>query len=215
MKDRIVAHRGNAVEFRENSIEAIRSAIELGVRYVEFDVQMSKDGVPCLLHDAYLSRLFGKDREAVDTSFEALQQLGVASLSEIIDLIRKTDVTAFVEIKRDCFAVHGREHVVHTVCQLISTNCVVICFDHEAALTARDNGFRIGFVIGDMSGASKDLVDMFAPDYVFCDQRHIHQPVWSGPIWCSYEISDAATAQRVTHNGVQLLETMSVRRMLQ
>lgn len=216
MKDRLVAHRGNAADHRENSIAAIQSAIELGIQHIEFDIQMSKDGVPCLLHDAYLSRLFGKDRDAADTTFEALQALGVASLREAIDVIRRHDVTAFVEIKQDCFTPWGRDRVVADVCRLLTpSQCVVISFDHEAALIARDFGFRIGFVIGGLGEDSKWLVESFSPDYVFCDQRHIQQPVWPGPIWCSYEVSNRETATRLTKFGVRLLETMSVRKMMQ
>lgn len=216
MKDRLVAHRGNAADHPENSIKAIQSAIELGIPYVEFDIQMSKDGVPCLLHDSYLGRLYGKDRDACDTNFEALQSYGIASLREAIDVIRRADVTAFVEIKQDCFQPWGRDRVVADVCRLLTpSQCVVISFDHEAALIARDFGYKIGFVIGGMGPDSKWLVENFAPDYVFCDQKHIQQPVWPGPIWCSYEVSNRETATRLTKYGVRLLETMSVRKMMQ
>ena len=50
----LIAHRGNAAEFPENTLPAIRSALDLGVRYVEFDVQMSADRQPMLLNAAYL-----------------------------------------------------------------------------------------------------------------------------------------------------------------
>jgi glycerophosphoryl diester phosphodiesterase len=215
MRDRIVAHRGNAYEHRENSLDAIRSAIDLGVKYVEFDVQMSSDGVPMLLHDAYLSRLFGKDRDAVCTTSSSLEELGISSLKDAVTAVRDAAVTAFVEIKQDSFQTFGRERVVADVCRQLTGNCVVISFDHEAALAARDLGFRIGFVIGGMGADSKWRVDTFAPEYVFCDQRYINEPVWPGPIWCSYEVADAQTAHRLIRHGVQLLETMCVRRMLQ
>jgi hypothetical protein len=39
----IIAHRGNAAEFPENTLEALQSAVDLGVRHVELDVQLSAD----------------------------------------------------------------------------------------------------------------------------------------------------------------------------
>ena len=42
----IIAHRGNAAEFPENTLEALQSAVDLGVRHVELDVQLSADRVP-------------------------------------------------------------------------------------------------------------------------------------------------------------------------
>jgi glycerophosphoryl diester phosphodiesterase len=36
----IVAHRGNAAEFPENTLESLRSAVDLGVRHLELDVQL-------------------------------------------------------------------------------------------------------------------------------------------------------------------------------
>jgi glycerophosphoryl diester phosphodiesterase len=53
---RTVAHRGASGELPENTLAAIRRAVELGADLVEVDVQRSKDGVLVLVHDATLSR---------------------------------------------------------------------------------------------------------------------------------------------------------------
>lgn len=213
MKDRIVAHRGNAYEFRENSLQAIQSAIDLGCKFIEFDIQMSKDGVPCLLHDAYLGRLYGKDRDAVDTTFRSLSELGIASLAEAMEIIGKSSVTCFVEVKQDCFDRYERQMVMATVCRLLTPQCVVISFDAQALLEARDHGYKIGLCLRDLS--DRATLEDLSPEYAFCDQRHIHGPVWPGYVWCSWEVSDQRTADRLTACGVDLLETMSVRRMMQ
>jgi glycerophosphoryl diester phosphodiesterase len=47
----VIAHRGGAAEAPENSMEAFERAIRLGYPGVEFDVRMSKDGVPVVVHD--------------------------------------------------------------------------------------------------------------------------------------------------------------------
>lgn len=215
MKDRLVAHRGNAYEHRENSLEAIRSAIDLGLKFVEFDIQMSKDGVPCLLHDAYLGRLYGKDRDAVDTTFSSLSGLGIASLAEAISAIRDIGVTCFVEVKQDCFDRYTREMVMAAVCSQLTPQCVVISFDLECLWLARERGYQIGLCLGDLSPRSRLRLESISPEFAFVDQRHVTEPVWPGYVWCSWEVSDKRTADRLTRCGVDLLETMSVRRMLQ
>ncbi|MFH8611821.1 glycerophosphodiester phosphodiesterase [Streptomyces sp. NPDC018029] len=57
-----VAHRGDPYRVRENTIPSLRSAIERGADAVEIDVRLSRDGVPVLLHDDTLKRLWGYER---------------------------------------------------------------------------------------------------------------------------------------------------------
>lgn len=52
----VVAHRGNRVAAPENTIAALREAVELGADAIEFDVRLTRDGVPVLMHDADLDR---------------------------------------------------------------------------------------------------------------------------------------------------------------
>lgn len=217
MRDRIVAHRGNAVEFRENSLHALQSAIDLGCRYMEFDVRLSSDGVPCLLHDAYLTRLFGKDREACGTTWADLKGFGIQSLADAVALLGKSpEVQAFVEIKVDNPGDLGRAGVANAILdQIPAGQCIAISFDIEACQVARQRGYRIGWIVTDLSDATRDTCMALAPEYVFCDQRHIQSMVWPGPIWCSYEVSNVDTAVRLMDCGVQLLETMSVRKLMQ
>ncbi|NTS39339.1 glycerophosphodiester phosphodiesterase [Flavisolibacter sp. BT320] len=56
----ILAHRGGGrtadlLPASENSVEMLRLAAQLGATGVEIDVQLSKDGVPLLFHDATLN----------------------------------------------------------------------------------------------------------------------------------------------------------------
>lgn len=53
---RIVAHRGNSSVAPENTLAAIRSAIEVGSDQVEIDVHMTKDGEIVLMHDGTVDR---------------------------------------------------------------------------------------------------------------------------------------------------------------
>ena len=70
----IIAHRGNAIEFPENTLQALASAVELGVRHLEFDVQLTADHVPVLLHDADLERVGGRPDVVHDLNWATLAE---------------------------------------------------------------------------------------------------------------------------------------------
>jgi glycerophosphoryl diester phosphodiesterase len=57
--NRVVGHRGHSRLFPENTLVSARAAIAQGVKWVECDVHLSKDGIPFVIHDAILSRVTG------------------------------------------------------------------------------------------------------------------------------------------------------------
>jgi glycerophosphoryl diester phosphodiesterase len=52
----IIAHRGDSYHAPENTIQAAESAVEAGAQAWELDVQLTRDGVPVVLHDETLVR---------------------------------------------------------------------------------------------------------------------------------------------------------------
>ncbi len=52
----ILAHRGGAHEFEENTMEGFRACYERGIRGFETDIRMTKDGALVILHDDSLDR---------------------------------------------------------------------------------------------------------------------------------------------------------------
>ena len=52
----IIAHRGFSKKAPENTVSAVRMAIEHAVDYIEIDVHLTKDGVPVVIHDSILGR---------------------------------------------------------------------------------------------------------------------------------------------------------------
>jgi len=51
-----VAHRGHSIDYPENTLEAYRKAIELGVEMIECDVNITRDGTLVMMHDPTLNR---------------------------------------------------------------------------------------------------------------------------------------------------------------
>lgn len=52
----VIAHRGNSMHAPEDTMESLRQGLALGADGIEFDVRMSRDGVPVVIHDPTLER---------------------------------------------------------------------------------------------------------------------------------------------------------------
>lgn len=60
-RPRIIAHRGASGDYPENTLPAFQAAVRLGVRYLELDVHLSRDGEVVVCHDHTLARTAGND----------------------------------------------------------------------------------------------------------------------------------------------------------
>lgn len=69
------AHRGAGREAPENTLAAFRAGLAAGFEAVECDVQLSRDGVPFLLHDEDLARTSNGRGRACRQDWAALSQL--------------------------------------------------------------------------------------------------------------------------------------------
>lgn len=70
-----VAHRGGGSTAPENTLPAIAAGAGRGFRAVEFDVQLSADGVPVLFHDDTLERTSDGHGRVIDHPWSTLAQL--------------------------------------------------------------------------------------------------------------------------------------------
>ena len=59
MKSRIIAHRGASKYAPENTMPAFQLAYDMKAEGIETDVQLTKDGIPVLIHDETLQRATG------------------------------------------------------------------------------------------------------------------------------------------------------------
>lgn len=74
-------HRGAPLEAPENTMASLRRAIDHGVDFIEVDVQLSKHGVPFLMHDATLGRTTNADAQLriADLTSRELHKLDAGS----------------------------------------------------------------------------------------------------------------------------------------
>ncbi|GGJ73169.1 glycerophosphoryl diester phosphodiesterase [Streptomyces camponoticapitis] len=83
-----VGHRGDPYRVRENTLPSVRSALERGADAVEVDVRVTRDGVPVLLHDSSLKRLWGHDLAVADITHADLSDLTRGGVPTLLAALR-------------------------------------------------------------------------------------------------------------------------------
>ncbi|MFF0969802.1 glycerophosphodiester phosphodiesterase [Streptomyces sp. NPDC003703] len=86
-----VAHRGDPYRFRENTLDSLRSALARGADAVEIDVRLTRDGVPVLLHDETLGRLWGHDRPLRSLTADEVRELTGGGVPPLADALAATE----------------------------------------------------------------------------------------------------------------------------
>jgi glycerophosphoryl diester phosphodiesterase len=96
-----LAHRGDWRRAPENSLAALVGAMAVpACDGVEFDVRLSADGVPVLLHDETLARVQRRPQRVTDLSAAELVPLGVPTLEAVLAAL-PADAFLDVELKGD------------------------------------------------------------------------------------------------------------------
>ncbi len=99
----VIAHRGASGFFPENTLLAFRKAIEVGADALEFDVRVTEDGIPVVIHDSTVDRTtdgVGAVSEltlAAMTEFDAGDGESVSTLETVLEATEGTPLV--VEIK--------------------------------------------------------------------------------------------------------------------
>ena len=108
----VIYHRGASGYAPENTLAAFRKAAEMGARWVEFDVMLTRDNKPILIHDEKLERTVGGKGRVAETDWIDLQKMDagkwfgpefvgepVPTLSQALALLGELGLGANVEIK--------------------------------------------------------------------------------------------------------------------
>jgi len=226
----LIARRGNVAEYPENTLSALRSALELGARYLGFDVQLSVDRHPVLLNDSNLQRIAGVDRNALEMTWDQLAEvavtdtdIGIARLGQAVDMLSShADTTAFVELKRASLRAFGHEAVVRKVCEVlkpVARQCVLVSADFAAVHHVRQvSPYRIGWRLTEYTNTAALKCEALAPEYLFCDHQLLTQStskLWRGPWrWVVYDVRTPKLALELAARGARLVETSAIRDML-
>jgi glycerophosphoryl diester phosphodiesterase len=91
-----IGHRGAKGNIAENNLESFQKAIDLGCDGIELDIHSSSDGKAMVIHDETLDRTTTSNGFVNDFYSAELQNLGIPTLEEVLDLI---DKKCFVNIE--------------------------------------------------------------------------------------------------------------------
>ena len=96
-----LAHRGDWRREVENTIPAMLAALEVpACDGLEFDVRVSSDGVPVLIHDETLLRVQGRPERVDAVAAADLGDLGVPTLAEVLEAVGRRPFLD-IELKDD------------------------------------------------------------------------------------------------------------------
>ena len=148
-KPLILGHRGASAVAPENTLAAFSRAISEGADGIEFDVRLSRDQIPVVIHDLSLKRTGLVDRLVSEMSAAELQRIDVGGwfegehdtdnerlplLQQVFELYQTNDGILYVEMKCERHeAMALATEVVHVIRNMEMTERVVVeSFDLRA-----------------------------------------------------------------------------------
>lgn len=151
----IIGHRGASAVAPENTMAAFREAIAVGANGIEFDVRLTRDGIPVVIHDSTLQRTGGRPHRVADLAWSELKTIDVGSwfarkknlppgsfaqetvpsLRELFELFQSNDLVLCLEMK--CDSASERAPLAEACCRLIDEfgfkeRVIVECFELPA-----------------------------------------------------------------------------------
>ncbi len=173
-KPLIMGHRGIPWSFPENSILSFEKAIWAGVDILEFDVRLTKDNIPIIIHDATIDRTTDGIGDVISLTYEEIQQYKIIftktgksnnpqpipTLYQLLELI-----TQYPNIILNCELKNYSLDCLNKTLQLISSfnllaRTIFTCFDYHVLeiLKTINNQIKIqGFPLELMTNVPNDL----------------------------------------------------------
>jgi glycerophosphoryl diester phosphodiesterase len=163
-----IAHRGDPVGHRENTLPAFAAAVEQGADMLELDLRRTRDGAIVVLHDQSLLRLWGLDASVGDLDLAAVARLGegevrVPTLRQVLDAVPPS-VELMVDFTR-------REVVAGALDQVMSAGALDRCLfvtgnvDALRLLRGLSGRARVGLTWTEGADPPLDLLDGLAAEY--------------------------------------------------
>jgi len=147
----IIGHRGASAVAPENTMAAFREAIAAGADGIEFDVRLTLEGVPVVIHDSTLHRTANLPQRIADLTWDELKTVDIGSwfarkknlppgsfanetvpsLQELFTLFESNNLTLCLEMK--CDSVAEQAPLAEACCRLIAEHglrdrVIVECF---------------------------------------------------------------------------------------
>lgn len=162
-----IAHRGFSAIAPENTLIAFEAARQAGADSLEFDLRLSLDGVPVVIHDETLDRTTATPGRVSQTPWEHLQRLdagawlneefqgaGIPSLEQTLAEVAKFPQFAYLDLKSDAMTSESNwtSDRLDRILEMIQSyqlgdRCFLCSFDSEllAAFREKSPHCRLGY----------------------------------------------------------------------
>lgn len=234
----IIAHRGYARLYPENTLASIQAAINLGIRWIEVDCQFTADSIPILMHDDTLTRTSGQSFNVTDLTWQQVKSISVheparlgnqflptliPTLSALLEILpANPNCTILLELKEESIAKFGIPHLYETLAaQLAPFSSQLVIISYNLLILRKfseHNLFRIGWVLQDWDSDWLHQATELAPNLIICNHKklpnyteHLPKGCWQ---WAFYEVEDLPTAHALNTIGAHFMETMSIEQLL-
>jgi len=186
-----IGHRGACGHAPENTLASMKQALAFGVHGIEFDIQMSKDGEPVVIHDDTIDRTTNGSGLVSAYTLKELQILNagggqrIPSLRNVLDMVDKR-CRLFIELKAENATRPVAELLHHYVTHFgwSYEQLFVISFDHPQLVAIREinQELRTGAIIcgipvglaafAEDANAWGIIADVFHINQKFVDDAH-------------------------------------------
>lgn len=176
MKPLLMCHRGIPWNLAENSLASFRAGLETGCEIIEFDVRLSKDGIPMIMHDETIDRTTSGsgavaqlDYKQLRSHFITFTKSGPAHPGEIIPTLDETLdlLTHFPSVVINCELKDYRDECLQQVlkaftCRGMLGRTVFTCFDFSVLMRLKkiESSVKVqGFPLELMNSVPAGCVD--------------------------------------------------------
>jgi len=215
----LVAHRGEQQGAVENTRQAFELAAKAGARFIECDIQCTKDLQPVVIHDDDLSRLChhqGFVSEMVYNELErfCLPSFKLLSLSRLmLWLKKKPQLKLFLEIKSDALSRMSEKEVAGLIDDAVpeGVRSQIIIISYSAAILQACSKLLdcpLGWVTDKPLTVPETIKTKL--NYVFTDAKqaeHIHPWKEQGMQVGVYTVNQSTEIPQLIAKGVDLIET--------
>lgn len=175
----VYAHRGFSGEYPENTMLAFRKAVEAGCDGIELDVQLSKDGIPVIMHDEKVDRTSDGTGAICNLTYDELtkfncsypkkfgNQFGfekIPSLEEYLSWMAQEAVSIVtnIELKNSIYYYSGMEEQVIALIRKyhLEDRMILSSFNHASILLCKQKEPRIS--CGFLAERSLDPAGVYA-----------------------------------------------------
>jgi glycerophosphoryl diester phosphodiesterase len=196
----IIAHRGASRAAPENTLAAMKKAMEFGADYAELDACQTKDGAIVLMHDEELERTTGqrgliweytlselREFEAGSWFNEEFRGEPIPTLQEVMHLVRGK-MKLNIEIKVFGHELGIAQKVVDVIrAENFESECMVTSFDRE--------------IIEEVKNLAPELMTGFIFDEDY--QGNVFDGNWDA-LSCDRQILDEELIKKAKNNGMKL-----------